>query len=117
MALQILWSIDWLEASTQDINGHSDVVLNAGWRCTGTQENTDTPPTIFTNSIYGICSFSQPPKNEKLTPYELLTQSQVIEWCWSNGVNQEDTETTIKSNLNLQINPPVIKPPLPWENQ
>ena len=37
MSATINWTIDWMDASTQTINGHSEVVLTAGWRCTGTE--------------------------------------------------------------------------------
>jgi hypothetical protein len=36
MATTITWQIEWMSASTQTINGFSEVVLSAGWRCNGT---------------------------------------------------------------------------------
>ena len=114
MSATITWTIDWMQASTQTINGHSEVVLTAGWRCTGTEANTATPPETFTNSIYGTCTFPDPAQGGSFTPYAQLTESQVIGWCWTNGVNQEATETAINNNLNLKINPVVIQPLLPW---
>jgi len=117
MSAQITWTIDWLNASTQTINGHSEVVLTAGWRCTGTEANTATPPVEFTNSIYGTCTFPEPAEGGSFTPYQNLTQSQVIGWCWANGIDQQATETAINNNLNLQINPLITQPPLPWQTQ
>ena len=114
MSATITWTIDWMQASTQTINGHSEVVLTAGWRCTGTEANTATPPETNTNSIYGTCTFPDPAQGGSFTPYAQLTESQVIGWCWTNGVNQEATETAIINNLNLKINPVVIQPLLPW---
>jgi len=114
MSAQIQWSIDWLQASTQTINGHSEVVLTCGWRCTGTEANTATPPVTFTNSVYGTCSFPEPEAGGSFTPYADLTQSQVVGWCWSNGVNQEATEAAINANLAAQITPATTQPPLPW---
>jgi hypothetical protein len=38
----------------------------------------------------------------------------VIGWCWANGIDQQATETAINNNLNLQINPLVTQPKLPW---
>jgi hypothetical protein len=64
--------------------------------------------------VYGTCSFPEPATGSSFTPYAQLTQSQVIGWCWANGVNQSATEAAIASNLNLQINPLVTQPPLPW---
>ena len=110
------WTIEYMSASTQPIAGQSEVVLTAGWRCTGTETNTATPPVTFTNSIYGTCTFPQPAEGGSFTPYAQLTQSQVVGWCWENGVNQAATETAINNNLALQINPLVTQPPLPWSN-
>ena len=114
MSATINWTIDWMDASTQTINGHSEVVLTAGWRCTGTESNTATPPVEFTNSVYGTCTFPEPAEGGSFTPYSSLTQSQVVGWCWSNGINQEATEAAVNTNLNNLINPTVTQPPLPW---
>jgi hypothetical protein len=43
-----------------------------------------------------------------------LTQSQVVEWCWQNGVDQAATEAAVNENLALQVDPPIVQPPLPW---
>ena len=110
------WTIEYMSTSTQPIAGQTEVVLTAGWRCTGTETNTATPPVTFTNSIYGTCTFPQPAEGGSFTPYAQLTQSQVVGWCWENGVNQAATETAINNNLALQINPLVTQPPLPWSN-
>jgi hypothetical protein len=112
--MTINWQIQWMKASTQTINGFSEVVLECGWICTGTEANTATPPVTFTNSVYGTCSFPEPAAGSSFTPYNQLTQSQVIGWCWANGVNQEATEAAVNANLNAQINPTTTQPPLPW---
>jgi hypothetical protein len=110
MSATINWTIDWMSASTQTINGHQEVVLTAGWRCMGSEDK-------YTTGIYGTCSFPEPSEGGAFTPYAQLTQSQVIGWCWANGVNQQATETAINNNLNLQINPLTTQPPLPWATQ
>jgi hypothetical protein len=43
-----------------------------------------------------------------------LTQAEVLAWCWANGVDKDATEASIQSQINGQINPTVIQPPLPW---
>ena len=103
------WTIEYMSASTQPIAGQSEVVLTAGWRCTGT-DGTNTA------SNYGSCSFPEPKTGDTFTPYAQLTQAQVLGWCYANGVNQAATETAINNNLALQINPLVTQPPLPWSN-
>jgi hypothetical protein len=48
------------------------------------------------------------------TPYDQLTQEQVLGWCWANGVDKTATEANVQSQIDNQISPPTIQPPLPW---
>ena len=110
----ITWTIDWMETSTQTIDGYSQVVLTAGWRCTGTDTTTATPPVTYTATNYGTSSFPVPASGGSFTPYPQLTQSQVVGWCWANGVDQAATEAAITANINAQLNPTQVQLPLPW---
>jgi hypothetical protein len=83
----------------------TDVVITADWRCNGTQDQ-------YSGTCYGSTSF-QPPSGE-FTPYEDLTQDQVLGWCYANGVDQKAIEANVTAQINDQINPPIIAPPLPW---
>jgi hypothetical protein len=108
MANTINWNIEWMNTSTQTINGFSEVVLTAGWRCTGTDGNNTT-------SVYNTCSFPEPVTgDETFIAYADLTQEQVLAWCYENGVDKDATESTINSNLASLENPPVIQSALPW---
>ena len=102
-----------MSASTQTINGFSEVVLTCGWRCTGTEANTATPPVTFTNSNYGTCPFPEPAAGAAFTPVNQLTTAQVIGWCWANGVNQAATEAAVNANLAAQITPATVLLPPP----
>jgi len=86
----------------------TDVVITADWRCNGSQES-------FSGTCYGSCSFAPP--SENFTPYEDLTQDQVLNWCFANGVDQSAIEANVSLQIENQINPPVIAPPLPWAAQ
>ena len=83
----------------------TDVVITADWRCNGTQDQ-------YSGTCYGSCSF-QPPSGE-FTPYEDLTEQQVLDWCYENGVDKTAIEANVTAQINDQINPPIIAPPLPW---
>jgi hypothetical protein len=84
---------------------YSDVVITADWRCNGTQDN-------YSGTCYGSASFAPP--SGSFTPYEDLTQDQVLGWCFSNGVDKTAIEANVSLQIENQINPPVIAPPLPW---
>ena len=83
----------------------TDVVITADWRCNGTQDQ-------YSGTCYGSTSF-QPPSGE-FTPYEDLTQEQVLGWCYSNGVDQAAIEANVTAQIENQIDPPVVTLPLPW---
>ena len=83
----------------------TDVVITADWRCNGSQDQ-------YSGTCYGSTSFAPP--SGSFTPYPDLTQDQVLGWCFSNGVDQSAIEANVTQQINDQINPPVIAPPLPW---
>jgi len=83
----------------------TDVVITADWRCNGSQDN-------YSGTCYGSCSFA-PPSGE-FTPYEDLTEAQVLNWCYANGVDQAAIEANVTQQINDQIDPPVVTLPLPW---
>ena len=65
-------------------------------------------------TIYGSSSFPSPEANGSFIPYESLSQNTVLEWVWSNGVDKNSAETSIDTQINNIVNPPVVQPPLPW---
>jgi len=107
MTTTIAWTIDWMQVSTQPIAGEQEVVLTAGLRCNGTDGTHSA-------SNYGSCSFPEPTTGGQFTPYADLTQTQVLSWCYENGVNQSEVEASVTAQVNALANPLVVQPPLPW---
>jgi len=102
--MTILWIIERLLVKPTE-GSLTDVVITADWRCNGSQDQ-------YSGTCYGSASFAPPTEN--FTPYPDLTQDQVLGWCFSNGVDQTAIEANVTQQINDQINPPVIAPPLPW---
>jgi hypothetical protein len=102
--MTILWIIERLLVKPTE-GSLTDVVITADWRCNGTQDQ-------YSGTCYGSCSF-QPPSGE-FTPYPDLTQEQVLNWCYSNGVDKTAIEANVTQQIENQINPPVVTLPLPW---
>jgi hypothetical protein len=91
----------------------TDVVITADWRCNGTETiGTDDAAKTYSGTCYGSASFAAP--SGDFTPYPDLTPEQVLGWCFSNGVNKTAIEANVTAQIENQINPPVIAPPLPW---
>lgn len=107
MATQIAWVIEGMQCKPQE-GDLTNVVITAFWRCNGVDDsNPDVKCTV-----YGSCTFPDP--SESFTPYDSLTQDQVLGWCWSNGVDKDGAELYIETQINEEINKPVIDLPLPW---
>jgi hypothetical protein len=83
----------------------TDVVITADWRCNGSQDQ-------YSGTCYGSTSFAPP--SGSFTPFPDLTQEQVLGWCYANGVDKTAIEANVTQQINDQINPPIIAPPLPW---
>ncbi len=110
MSATITWVIEYMQCKPTE-GAYTDVVITAGWRCNGAQSEGGAD---YAASVYGTCSFSQPAEGGSFTPYDQLTQQQVLGWVWANGVDQAATEASVQEQIDNQINPPVIQPPLPW---
>ena len=102
--MTILWLIKRLLVKPTE-GSNTDVVITADWRCNGIDET-------YNGTCYGSCSF-QPPTGS-FTPYEDLTQDQVLQWCYENGVDKTAIEANVTAQIENQINPPVVVLPLPW---
>lgn len=104
MATTFTWTIQYMKCEPTE-GAYTDVVIVAGWNCLGTDGT-------YGSSVYGACSFPAP--SGTFTPYDQLTQDQVLGWCWANGVNKTETEASVQAQVTSQSNNPVVTPPLPW---
>ena len=110
MSATFIWTIEWMQCKPTE-GQYTDVVVTAGWRCNGVQ-NAGTPPVEYWATSYGTASFPMP--EGTFTPYDQLTQNQVLGWCYANGVDQTAIEASVQAQIDQKINPPIIQPPLPW---
>ena len=94
----------------------TDVVITADWRCNGTETiGTGDDAKTYSGTCYGSTSFAPP--SGSFTPYDQLTEQQVLDWCFANGVDKTSIEANVTAQIENQINPPIIAPPLPWAAQ
>lgn len=101
----ITWTVTAMDCYPQE-GGETDVVFNVHWTCSGVQDT-------YSGSVYSTCAVPAP-SGGAFTPYADLTQDQVLGWIWANGVDKAATEAAVQQQINNQINPPVVTPPLPW---
>lgn len=110
MANSYNWNITGMYTVPQ-LDGETDVVVNATWVCTGDQLQTIA-------AVNGNTQFTLNPDQKNFIPYAQLTEAQVMQWVFDslgeNGI--ASTESDVQSQINSILNPPVepSKQPLPW---
>lgn len=111
MSNQYQWVISQLDCYPEADN-HSDVVFTIHWRRQATDGNGHNA------DIYGSQAVTLAP-DAPFTPYADLTFDQVVGWL-EDAMGAETLAAQIvalDTQIENQINPPVVTPPLPWVNQ
>jgi hypothetical protein len=82
-------------------------VVNALWQVTGVSGE-------YTASIGGNTQFNSADQEGAFTPYESLTESQVLAWIPANQI--ESAQACVQGQIDSMITPPVSpeNTPLPW---
>lgn len=107
MATTYTWAVVQMDAYPE-VDGETDVVFNVHWTLTGEESG-------FNGSVYGTQTVTVDPA-EPFTPYADLTEAQVIGWVQAamGAERVAAYEATVAEQINNQIAPPVVTPPLPW---
>jgi len=101
------WTVSQLDCYPQYDN-QTDVVFVVHWACSGTDGT-------HTGSVYSTCGVTYK-ADTPYTPYANLTKDQVLGWIWAGGVDKDSAEAAVQTQIDNQINPPVVSPQLPWTN-
>jgi len=105
VATVFTWTVTALDCYPQ-AEGQTDVVFVVHWTCSGTDGT-------YNGSVYSTCSVTYV-AGTPYTPYDQLTQNQVLGWIWSSGVDKASAEAAVQSQIDNAKNPPVVSPALPW---
>ena len=103
--MDIVWKIDAMGVNPQ-VEGLTDVVVTAQWRCIASQDE-------YNSQAHGTATFTIT-QGAGFTPFNELTETQVLGWCWASGVDQVEIEAAVTAQTETQINPPIVTPVLPW---
>lgn len=107
MAITYNWFVAQMEAYPE-YEGNTDVVFTVHWCMDGTDGE-------YTAGVYGSVDLTLDP-GAPFTPYVDLTEAQVIGWVQS-ALGEEQVaayEANVAQQIEDEINPPVVTPPLPW---
>jgi hypothetical protein len=64
----------------------------------------------YTAGSYGTCGFAAATPS---IPYASVTQQEVLDWCWANGVDKDAIEANLAEQIALLKNP-VTAAGTPW---
>ena len=98
MSISYNWTI-----SETNYDVATGFIFCAHWQATATDGD-------YTASIYSTCSFALATPS---IPYASVTEQEVLDWCWANGVDKTATEAALAQNIELQKNP-VTATGVPW---
>ena len=110
MAATQTWVVNMMSVNVQ-YDDQTDVVYSVTWSCFAQeQDNGET----YTSNYNGSSNFTYQ-SGQPFTPYDQLTEAQVLGWISSQpDSNKADIEAWNQANIDRQINPQRISPPLPW---
>jgi hypothetical protein len=98
MTIAYNWSIPVTDYTTDD-----KFIFCAHWICSAVDGD-------YTASVYSTCSFAAATPS---IPYASVTEAEVLNWIWSNGVSKDATEAALAAQIELQKNP-VTATGTPW---
>ena len=78
-------------------------ITTAHWNATATDET-------YTASAYSTCSFAAATPS---IPYASVTEAEVLNWCWANGVGKDTVEASLQGQIDAQKHP-VQAAGVPW---
>lgn len=107
MANTYYWYVQSLECYPES-GGQQNVIFKIYWQLDG----TDGPNS---GTIYGDVNTTYT-AGGPFTPYNQLTQDQVIGWV-KEALGPEgiaEAQANVDAQIAAAANPPVVSPPLPW---
>ena len=92
------WKIAQCDSLTAD-----NFITTAHWTVNAVDGN-------YSASSYGTCGFAAA---TPAIPYASVTEQDVLNWCWANGVDKDATEANLAAQIALQKSP-VTATGVPW---
>lgn len=106
------WTIVALEC-LPTLGEKTNYVITCHWRYGVSNGDDPSAEGYIYTDIFGSQSFQQDDTAVDFTPYEELTEAQVIGWLEA-AMNVPSMQAGLDDRLDRIINPPIIQPRLPW---
>ena len=103
------WTISTLERELSDGG-----VIVAHWRANDSETVGEGDDAVtYSATSYGTCGFTYDASSPDFTPYDDITESQALGWCWDNGVDQDAIEASLAAKIAEDKNPTTADG-VPW---
>jgi hypothetical protein len=111
--MNINWKILQLECKTSE-NGLTNVVYKVHWKCIAMETINEIQ---YISEMQGPLNI-QSPDPSNFTPYESLTEEQVITWVQDTfgDIYTQEIYDSLQEDLNEQISPTKLYLTPPWES-
>ncbi len=97
MAASFTWTVSQCDRVLAD--GGINLVH---WQCNATETASGTE---YSGYSYGTCGLSYDASSSDFIAYDNVTQNDCLSWIYANGIDKDAIETTLQSNIDLQITP------------
>ena len=98
MTIAYNWTITQTDYLTSD-----GFITTAHWTATAVDGE-------YTAAVYSTCSFAPA---EPAIPYASVTEAEVLDWIWANGVDKTATEASLAAQIESLKNPTTATG-VPW---
>jgi hypothetical protein len=78
----------------------------AHWSCSASDGD-------YTASAYGSSGFTPDATSPDFKPYDQVTEAEVLDWVWGSGVDKDETEASLATQIEEQKNP-TSEAGVPW---
>jgi hypothetical protein len=102
------WKIDNLKVYSEYEN-QQNVVFRVFYSCKGIDADNEDMYSVWTSRIRLPITV-----NENFTPFDQLTEQQVLDWIWTNGVDKTDIESKVQIDIDYKKAPVIKDLPTPW---
>jgi len=63
--------------------------------------------------VYGACGFTPDASDPDFTPYDQVTEAEVLAWCWAGDIDKDAKEAALAAKIDADKNP-VSASGTPW---
>lgn len=101
MSTEFTWTVENCESCAD-----TGAITVAHWRLIGVDGD-------YSAGVYGTHGVPAAPEGSDFTPYEDVLEQNVLDWCFASGLDKDEKEKVVQSQIDAQKTPAVVEG-TPW---